>query len=116
MRNALSNLPSLGNKVRSSALFITGTTSCCFIAEDFLYLADAERFRPRWIDQLHKEQMSKLEMDRPDYMERDACGDPGIDRQSREYAPRASEIAVVPWVSAVWPATARARGNPTKIE
>jgi len=46
-------------------------------------MADAESFRPRWIDQLHKEQMSKLAMDRPDYMERDACGDPGIDRQSR---------------------------------
>ena len=100
MRYALSNLPSLSNKVRSSALFITGTTSCCFIAENILYMADAERFRPRWIDQLHKEQMSKLEMDRPDYMERDACGDPGINRQSREYAPRASEIAVGPWVPA----------------
>jgi hypothetical protein len=70
--------------------------------EDFLYMADAERFRPRWIDRLHKEQMSKLEMDRPDYMERDACGDPGIDRQSRAYAPRASEIAVGPWAWAVW--------------
>ena len=46
-------------------------------------MADAESFRPRWTDQLHKEQMSKLAMDRPDYMERDACGDPGIDRQSR---------------------------------
>jgi hypothetical protein len=57
---ALSNLPSLSNKVRSSALFITGITSCCFIAEDFLYMADAESFRPRWTDQLHKEQMSKL--------------------------------------------------------
>ena len=73
----------LANKIRSSALFITGTTSCCFIAEDFLYMADAESFRPRWTDQIHKEQMSKLAMDRPDYMERDACGDPGIDRQSR---------------------------------
>jgi hypothetical protein len=28
---------------------------------------------------------------------------------------RASEIAVGPWVSAVWPATARARGNPTDL-
>src|SRR5260370_42022122 len=63
MRYALSNLQSLSNKVRSSA-------SCCFIAEDFLYMADAESFRPRWTDQLHKEQMSKLAMDRPDYMER----------------------------------------------
>jgi hypothetical protein len=60
----LPNLPSLSNKVRSSALFITGATSSCFIAEDFL-------------------KMSKLEMDQADYMERDACGDPGIDRQSR---------------------------------
>lgn len=111
---ALSNLPSLSNKVRSSALFITGTTSCCFIAEDFLYMADAERFRPRWIDQLHKEQMSKLEMDRPDYMERDACGDPGIDRQSREYAPRASEIAVGPWAWAVWACNRTRQGEPDK--
>jgi hypothetical protein len=87
MRYALSNLPSLSNKVRSSALFITGMTSCCFIAEDFLYMADAKSFRPRWTDQLHKEQMSKLAMDRPDYMERDACGDPGIDRQSRAEQP-----------------------------
>jgi len=76
MRYALSNLQSLSNKVRSSA-------SCCFIAKDFLYMADAESFRPRWTDQIHKEQMSKLAMDRPDYMEQDACGDPGIDRQSR---------------------------------
>ena len=52
----------LANKIRSSALFITGTTSCCFIAEDFLYMADAESFRPRWTDQIHKEQMSKLAM------------------------------------------------------
>ena len=36
------------------------------------YMADAESFRPRWTDQIHKEQMSKLAMDRPDYMERDA--------------------------------------------
>ena len=29
---------------------------------------------------------------------------------------RASEIAVGPWVSAVWPATALARGNRTKMK
>jgi hypothetical protein len=94
----LPNLPSLSNKVRSSALFITGTTSSFFIAEDFL-------------------KMSKLEMDQADYMERDACGiRASIDKAVREYVPRASESAVGPWVSAVWPATARANGNPTKIK
>jgi hypothetical protein len=50
----LSNLPSLSNKVRSSALFITGTTSSCFIAEDFLYMADAESFRPRFRESIDK--------------------------------------------------------------
>jgi hypothetical protein len=34
-------------------------------------------FRPRWIDKLHKEHMSKLEMDRSDYI--GAWGS-GIDR------------------------------------
>ena len=80
-------------------------------------MADAESFRQRWIHRLHrlhKEQMSKLEMDRPDYMERDACGDPGIDRQSREYAPRASEIAVGPWASAVWACNRTRQGEPDK--
>jgi hypothetical protein len=50
-------------------------------------------------------------------MERDACGiRASIDKAVREYVPRASESAVGPWVSAVWPETARANGNPTKIK
>ena len=47
-------------------------------------------------------------------MERDACGDPGIDRQSREYAPRASEIAVGPWAWAVWACNRTRQGEPDK--
>jgi hypothetical protein len=31
--------------------------------------------------------MNKLGMDRPDYTEREACADPGIDRQSRAGLP-----------------------------
>jgi hypothetical protein len=56
-------------------------------------------------------------MDQADYMERDACGDPGIDRQSRAGV-RSARIRNRSWTLGFGRLTCnRARqGNPTKIK